>query len=169
MHRDGWYMRHVILPDGRRRDFGVYRFRCSSCGRTVSFLPDFCVPYKHFSADVIAAVLQAVLMLGLSLRAVAAVNSAYNAASFSRHCAGRWVRQFHANSHNLWHFGLPRLGIRAAAVSSGGGVLLGLLLASAAMPGGGSHAGLRVVQRELACVFPPYGIFRAQLLSGCVT
>jgi hypothetical protein len=107
----GSYQRFVVLPDGMRVGFGVHRMRCDRCGRTISYLPDFCVPYKHFACDVIAAVLSAVLLVGVSRRAAAEWDSAWNAASFSRFCVGDWVRQFGRNSHNLWHFGLERLGL----------------------------------------------------------
>lgn len=163
------YERFVILPDGARRRLGVHRFRCAVCGRTVSFLPDFCVPYKHFGADVINAALAAVLLLRLSLRAVAAWDSAWNAASFSRYCVGQWLQHFGRNSHNLWHFGLPRLfGAHSPGVGSQS-VLLGHLTAFAAGRAEHAHCSFRAVQCTLSQPFPPLGLFRAQLLRGCFT
>ena len=48
MVKHGHYKRHVILVIGVLVWFGVHRFLCKECGRTVSFLPDFAVPYKHY-------------------------------------------------------------------------------------------------------------------------
>jgi hypothetical protein len=169
MQRHGWYMRSVILTDGLRCRFGVFRFRCGQCGRTVSFLPDFCVPHKQFCADVVCAVLQAVLVLRLSARAVAAADSAFNAASFSRAAAGDWAGQFIRNSHNLRHFGLARLGLAIVVPSGGADVLLGLLLGFGAERVSEPAHSLRAVQCGLACCSPAFGVFRAQLLPGCVT
>ena len=169
MHRNGWYPRHAILPDGRSVDFGVHRFRCASCRRTVSYLPDFCVPYKHFCADVIASVLEAVVIVGLSLRAVAAADGVWNAAAFSAGGAGRWVVHFLANCHNLRCFGLPRLGVDGGGTppASPSALLARLFAYGAGCVADGRHR-LRVVQRGLGGAPPPYGFFRAQLLPGCV-
>ncbi len=147
----------------------MHRVRCNLCGRTVSYLPDFCVPYKHFGCDVIAAVLSAVLLLNVSRRAAAAWDSAWNGASFSRFCVGDWTGQFGRNSHNLWHFGLVRLGL---AVGDGRGsipALLRALLCFDAGSRGDELQSLRAVQCTLSGVFPPFGLFRAQLLPGCCT
>jgi hypothetical protein len=169
VHRHGFYWRFVILPDGVRERVGVHRMRCAVCRRTISFLPDFCVPYKHFGCDVIRAVLWAVVVLNVSRRAASAWDSVWNESSFSRFCAGEWVRQFGCNSHNLWHFGLARLGL---SVDRGRGSLPALL--SALLRFGGALRGdevqaLRAVQCALSEAFPPFGLFRAQLLPGCCT
>jgi hypothetical protein len=169
MQRHGFYWRWTILPSGARQRFGVHRFRCAACRRTVSYLPDFCVPYKHFGADVIQGVLAAVLLLNLSARAVAGVNSAYNAACFTRYGVGQWLEHFGRNSHNLWHFGLQRLSVAAGAdPRSRGALLVHLLHFSAGRVGEVEH-GLRAVQCALSEPFPPFGLFRAQLLPGCCT
>jgi len=166
---NGWYFRRAILATGRVVWFGVFRCRCKTCGRTVSFLPDFCVPYKHYCTDVIGTVLEAVLVLNLSVRAVSAATGAYNAANFSSYCVRDWVRQLVANSHNLWHFGLPRLGIAAVPTPNGTGVLLSHLLRFSDGRGADALSGLCAVQCALSRPFPPYGLFRAQLLPNCVT
>jgi len=135
----------------------------------VSFLPDFCVPYKHFCTAVIGTVLEAVLVLKLSVRAVSAAGSVYNTASFSSYCVRDWVHQLVANSHNLWYFGLPRLGIAALPIPDGTGFLLSHLLRFSDGFGADALSGLCAVQCALSRSFPPYGLFRAQLLPNCVT
>lgn len=141
MHKHGFYWRFVILPNGAR---------------------------KHFGADVISAVLLAVLLMKLSLRAVAGVDSAYNAASFSRFCVGQWVEHFERNSNNLWQFGLARLGVDAAVSACCPAALLRHPIGFAAAVGPADQA-FRAVQCGLSQPYPPFGVFRAQLLPGCVT
>ncbi len=167
MHGAGWYPRHAILPDGRSVDFGVHRFRCASCRRTVSCLPDFSVPYKHFCADVIGLALEAVVIVGLSLRAAAA-DGVWNAAAFSAGGAGRWLAHFLANCHNLRCFGLSRLGIESETPPVSPHALLTRLFTHGAREAVDGRHCLRVVQRGLGGAPPPYGFFRAQLLPGCV-
>ena len=170
LHKHGFYWRWVILLDGARKRFGVHRSRCARCGRTISFLPDFCVPYKQFGADVIHAALVAVLLRGLSVRAVAVWDSVHNAAGFSRFCVGEWLQQFERNSRNLWQFGLDRLELSVAVGPRSLAVLLSHLLSFSA--GRTEHAperGFGPVQCALSRPFPPFGLFRAQLLPGCFT
>lgn len=169
MRYHGFYLRFVILPDSRRERMGVHRFLCRKCRRTISFLPDFCVPHKHFGSEVICGVLRAVLLLGLSVRAVSASESVHNAASFSRFCVGQWVGHFHANTHNVWHFGLERLGLNASAGPCSAAVLLALLVSFAADRVEAVEQSFRPVQCALSQPFPPFGLFRAQLLPGCCT
>jgi hypothetical protein len=169
MRKHGFYWRYVILPGGARQRFGLHRFRCASCRRTVSFLPEFCVPYKHFGADVIQAVLAAVLLVKLSCRAVAAWDSVYNRASFSRYSVGEWLQHFRDNSQNLWQFGLQRLGVTPGVGLRCCAALFVHLQRFGAGRSGCVEEGLRAVQCALSCAFPPFGLFRAQLLPGCCT
>lgn len=170
MHRHGFYWRRVIDYAGGCFFLGVFRFRCTICKRTVSFLPDFCIPYKHFSTDVVATVLHAVLILNVVTCAVAAAGSIYNKAMFSHYCVYDWARQFRRNSHNLWHLGLVRLGITAVPVPDAEAVLFSHLVAFGAVSSAESaRCSLRAAQCALSSTFPPFGLFRAQLLPGCCT
>ncbi len=170
MHRHGFYWRSVITYVGYCLLFGVFRFRCTICKRTVSFLPDFCVPYKHFSTGVIGAVLRAVLILNVATCAVAAADIIYNKASFSRYCVYDWLAQFRRNSHNLWYMGLTRLGIAAAPAPDAEAVLFRHLAGFGAVSSGESACrSLRPAQCALSGTFPPFGLFRAHLLPGCCT
>lgn len=170
MHRHGFYLRFVILSDGCCKRFGVYRFRCSRCRHTVSVLPDFCVPYKHFCADVIGVALCAVLLVGRSVYAVAhRDNTADNKAGFTRFCVGQWVDHFARNCQNLWQFGLARLGVALGAGSRSEPALLGHLLDFGVIRVGCADQALRAVQCALSRPYPPYGLFRAHLVPGCCT
>ena len=42
----------------------IHRFKCCSCGRLHNELPDCLVPYKHYEAEVIAGVLDEVILPG---------------------------------------------------------------------------------------------------------
>jgi transposase-like protein len=41
----------------------ILRFLCKKCGRTVSFLPAFAIPFKHYSSDSICACLHEIYQL----------------------------------------------------------------------------------------------------------
>lgn len=169
MQGNGCYPRSVIDCRGCCVLLWVFRFRCVTCGRTVSFLPDFCVPYKQFSVEVVGAALWAVLVLNLATQAVAAADSVYNKASFSRYCVYNWVRQFCCNSHNLWHIGLVRLGVAAVPVADSEALLLKCLAGFPVGPSAHAPCDLRAAQCALSTPFPPFGLFRAHLLPGCCT
>ena len=165
----GSYPRHVIAPDASYQEFGVHRFICKTCGCTVSFPPDFLVPYKHYGADVIQRVLNLILLLRISLRVIADPGGKYNDVGFSRFCLGQWLAQFACNSHNLWHFGLPRLFGADSPPPSTLTALLKHLVAYAVKKGHPRRHTFGVVQQALGQPFPPFGLFRAQLLPGCST
>ena len=110
-----------------------------------------------------------VVVLGVSRRAASACDSVWNGASFSRFCAGEWVRQFGCNSHNLWHFGLGRLGLDVGTGRGSPPALLRTLRCFGSRLLGDEAQALRAVQCALSEAFPPFGLFRAQLLPGCCT
>ena len=69
----GWYERYVILPGGAGwRRIPVRRLCCSRSGRTVSLLPDFCVPRRQHGAAVLGAFLEEHLVAGKPLVAALA-------------------------------------------------------------------------------------------------
>jgi hypothetical protein len=168
MHYHGHYKRSVILAELASEAFGVHRFRCKICKRTLSFLPDFCVPYKHFGADIIFLVLQCLLLFGHSVREVANPFGSLNCFGLSRCCVNEWLVQFGRNSHNLWHFGLSRLlGYRPIPEDLGG--LLRYFVDPSADDIESSTHSFGSAQVALSKKFPPFGLFRAQLLPGCAT
>ena len=168
MHYHGHYKRSVILSDFVSEPFGVHRYRCRTCKRTLSFLPDFCVPYKHFGTDIIFWVLQLLLLVGYSAGELARPFGSLNDFGVSRWCINVWLNQFEHNSHNLWHFGLPRLlGCMVDRED------LAKLFSYFVDPSTNDPKELtypaRLAQAGLSKKFPPFGFFRAQLLPGCVT
>ena len=162
----GHYKRHVILPEFTSEPFGVHRYGCTTCGRTLSFLPDFCVPYKHFGCEIVFWVLQLLLLLGHSVREVANPFGSLNGFGFSRWCVNDWLNQFGCNSHNLWHFGLPRL-LGYAPVPEDLARLLRYFVDPSTDDIKKSTYPVRTSQVALSKKFPPFGLFRAQLLPGC--
>ena len=157
----------MILADSVGH-FGVHRYRCSTCRGEVSFLPDFCAPYKHYGVDIIYRVLSLLLLLGRGLASVADPGKD-NEAGYSSWCVREWPAQFKRNSNNLWQFGLPRL--LGAAVPTGGDCSELLRRLVAAADGKISHPdhALRLCQTGLCVELPGYGLFRAMLMPGCVT
>ncbi len=65
LHSHGSYQRRVCCPEGCS-DIPIQRLRCSICGRTVSLLPSFCLPFRHYLARIIEAVLVLRLQAGRS-------------------------------------------------------------------------------------------------------
>ena len=164
----GHYKRCVILPNFSSEPFGVHRYRCATCKRTLSFLPDFCVPYKHFGSDIIFLVLQFLLFFGHSVREVSNPFGSLNSFGLSRWCVNEWLCQFERNSHNLWHFGLLRLLNPPPVPEDSAGLLRYFVDFSADDIESSAHT-FRPAQIALSKEFPPFGLFRAQLLPGCVT
>lgn len=67
--KHGGYWRYIIhsLFSGR---IYIHRFYCPYCGKTFSFLPDFCIPYYRYALSVIEQVLIQFFSFGLSLNQI---------------------------------------------------------------------------------------------------
>ncbi len=66
----GWYPRWAYLPDGERlaeHQVLVRRFLCPHVLRTVSLLPDFCLPRRQYGPEALGLLLNFFALLGLSL------------------------------------------------------------------------------------------------------
>jgi hypothetical protein len=68
LKKHGFYRRNSI-PGQLPRRILIRRYRCRFCGRTVSFLPGFCLPYFQYTLELIYQALQYRLHKLLSLRA----------------------------------------------------------------------------------------------------
>ena len=64
----GYYERCVILP-GRLKIVRVLRFLCPKTGRTVSLLPEFCLPARQVGPGLLGLLLHGVVIAGLSVEA----------------------------------------------------------------------------------------------------
>jgi len=53
----GHYRRHALLPDGRTEVIAVRRLLCARVGRTVSLLPDFCIPRRQHGPAILGTFL----------------------------------------------------------------------------------------------------------------
>lgn len=86
----GFY-RRTLVDVGLDGSIRVRRYRCRSCKRTVSLLPEFALPYLRFTIAVIALFLVARLLEGRTLKAAAAAASQphmpYQRGQF-------WIRRF---------------------------------------------------------------------------
>lgn len=89
----GFYTRTLLDSafDGWIR---VRRYLCEACGRTVSLLPEFALPYLRSSVTVIALFLLARLFLGKTLKAALPPASPYQRGQ-------SWVRRFRAHAESL--------------------------------------------------------------------
>lgn len=167
MYYHGHYLRGVITAEVCGH-FGVHRFGCSRCGRTVSFLPDFCVPYKHYGARVIQRVLFLLLLAGRLSRAVSDPLTGKNDAGYSAWAVREWRVGFEANANNLRQVGIPRLGGESESAPDGAAILRSLY-ALATAQGQYRKDVFAFCQVGLTLAWPPLGLFRAMLLPGCVT
>ncbi len=69
LHEHGCFWRIAVTKHGQFK-LPIYRWRCPACGRTVSVLPDFLAPWKHFVVSVREAALKR-RQLGQSFRKIA--------------------------------------------------------------------------------------------------
>ena len=69
LRRNGTYPRQVIYW-GMLFVLSILRFRCGKCGKTVSRPLSWLVPYKRFSAEMIAAGVEAYVVVETSYRKV---------------------------------------------------------------------------------------------------
>jgi transposase-like protein len=69
LHEHGCFWRIAVAKHGQLR-IPIYRWRCPTCGRTVSVLPDFLAPWKHFVVPVREAAMKR-RQLGQSFRKIA--------------------------------------------------------------------------------------------------
>lgn len=68
LKKHGFYRRNSIPGELPRRIL-IRRYRCRFCGRTVSFLPGFCLPYFQYTLELIYRALEYRLRRFLSWRA----------------------------------------------------------------------------------------------------
>jgi hypothetical protein len=47
------YPRHPKTADGTKFDIGIVQVCCKSCGKTHALIPDFLMPYKHYTANTV--------------------------------------------------------------------------------------------------------------------
>ena len=55
LQRHGFYWRNALFRNSHFR-IPILRMKCSSCGKTISFLPDFLLPYFQYSLEYILEV-----------------------------------------------------------------------------------------------------------------
>ena len=70
LRRHAWYGRWGIFPDPEPwRQIRVLRLLCVVTGRTVSLLPDFCLPFRQHGPDILGPFVLGVAVEGSSLAA----------------------------------------------------------------------------------------------------
>lgn len=67
MKKHGFYQRYVISKEYSGYIY-IRRYICSRCGRTISFLPSFVIPYFQYSCPYILEFLRGFFQMGGSLR-----------------------------------------------------------------------------------------------------
>lgn len=105
------YFRHPVIKDGQEIDMGipVLRFLCKKCGKTVSCLPSFATPFKHYSSDSICACLHEIHHLGESVQNISTDNRAIPVRTIME-----WKGQWALNTPLLFQDGLTALGFTSS-------------------------------------------------------
>ncbi len=67
MQRHGFYTRNVIAQDFSGR-IPIRRYYCKYCGKTLSYLPSFCLPYYQYTLGIIFSILCLIVDERRSLR-----------------------------------------------------------------------------------------------------
>ena len=65
--KHGFYQRNIITGNFQGRIL-IRRYHCKYCGKTVSYLPSFCLPYFQYTVEVIYTALWYILVFCYSLR-----------------------------------------------------------------------------------------------------
>jgi hypothetical protein len=63
----GWYHRYALFPAAEDTCLPIRRLLCTRTGKTVSLLPDFCIPRRQHGPAILGLFLAAVLITGLAL------------------------------------------------------------------------------------------------------
>ncbi|MBN1459833.1 MAG: hypothetical protein JXA57_09855 [Armatimonadetes bacterium] len=112
----GSYPRTVFVPWKRR--IRVRRFRCKSCGKTMSVLAHWILPYRRYCATVILSCLVAYFILGQMARS-ATESLGLERPKQAWGILRRWGSELLV-SMTLWGWYGPRLGIRKGTIDREG-------------------------------------------------
>lgn len=75
----------------KKADVLIQRFKCSRCGRTVSFLPPFLLPHKHYTITDLAPAIEAYALGDTGQVKTWLAGGEREAAEFSLETFRRWV------------------------------------------------------------------------------
>lgn len=84
LHRHDWRFKSVKHLDGVKRQFKVWRVRCSNCREAFSCLAEPLVPYKQYTTDVIGAMAEDYLTVAGTYKGIA--SGAASDDDFDDHC-----------------------------------------------------------------------------------
>jgi hypothetical protein len=166
------YKRQLKDVDRDYKNIPIQRFLCKACGRTVSFLPSFAVPYKHYSGQIIHNYLHEIILF---FKSIHSVYQQHYIVGYST--ALSWAQQFYGNCAALYHDGLRRLGIDklSRAFDCHGSNSVASSLAHGIyrcfvdyVKGKATSASVKdnvfsIVQVPLTHWYPPLGLFRSSL------
>lgn len=150
----GTYFRALWLPQAVEIEVRVLRCGRADCGRSVSLLPSFAVPFKRYSAAIVESCLKATAGSGGSPAAWCS-----STGWTDRTTAGAWLRQFAATCGTVLTEGLRRLSGTASGALRDPVRQLWRRLRQWA----GARPVLPSVQAALCLGHPPLGLFRPRL------
>jgi hypothetical protein len=93
LRHHGWYTRFVILSEGQDAvSIPVCRLLCPDQGKTISLLPDFCIPHHQTGPSVLAKFIFALVFQGLTLCAALREARPFLPVEEIRHSAAQRLR-----------------------------------------------------------------------------
>ena len=87
--KHGTYRRWVLFLVTEAIFIPVLRYYCSECGKTVSFLPSFCIPHKQFSSTSISRCFFSIFNSDISINGIR-----QSFCNISRSLLTCWLRQW---------------------------------------------------------------------------
>ena len=105
------YFRPWVIVDDKKVDksIPILRFICKMCNKTISILPSFAVPFKHYSSDSICACLHEIYHSEHPLERISADDRAIPATTIRE-----WKQHWTYHTALLFQDGLGALGLSAA-------------------------------------------------------
>lgn len=159
----GSYLRVSCIDEhGNCNPLHIKRFRCKCCGKTISYLPSFLVPRKHFIASVVEDYFLVILYHQLSIHQ--AWKKRYNACEKTLRI---WLGQFRGNFNTLKQELFKRTGIDSTHCDDIDRLYVTILLHYLAeFPDQGIFDHF---QADLCSKLPGIGIFRPLLNASSVS
>lgn len=151
--RFGSYLRKCCIDvDGEVHSLRVKRFKCKSCGVTISYLPSFLVPHKQYMASVIEEHFILIFYCGLSV-----IHSYKRHLNACKKTLRIWLNQFRSNFIILVQDLLRRTGISPDGCDKASFLFIKLWIEYFNRYGAQIFEYLQV---DLCSAFPGIGIFR---------
>ena len=100
MRGHGFYRRNIV-DISFSGTILIRRYICQHCGKTVSFIPDFCMSGFQYSLNTIWQCISSFLVSGKSIRSIVKANNKFKFLSLSRQLVSFYIKRFCTNVRKL--------------------------------------------------------------------